>query len=197
MEYIATRWFQLQPSSHQRVLITDAVDFLSTAPSNHYHAIIHDACHSQPIPGYQLLCPARPFIDDHVLRDMRRLLTANGTLVVNTFAKWVNDSAVMGLANARRREIKRQFSEHFHYCYYANNNFNHVWRGLGGGNERREIILKKCLAPLMILKITDWIKHFIFDPIQSVYWVPTSSLASDLFSWALHSHSLCAPIFSY
>ncbi|KAI1707582.1 methyltransferase-like protein 13 [Ditylenchus destructor] len=126
MEYIATKWFGVTASRRHQIVIQDGVDFLAGrsnwAPK--FDFIVIDACHIDLEDEYELLCPAKPFVEDEVIGHIRRLLSSKGTVAVNTFVLETPENAEE--VKHARVKLMDAFKRHFNNCYYADEYVNKI-----------------------------------------------------------------------
>uniref|UniRef100_A0A915D3R0 Methyltransferase-like protein 13 n=1 Tax=Ditylenchus dipsaci TaxID=166011 RepID=A0A915D3R0_9BILA len=118
MAYIAEQWFGLVPSASQKVVIQDGVQFLAERSnwSAKFDFMIIDACLTV-VKSDDLLCPHKSFLQESVIKDMRRLMSDTGTLVVNTLV--IDTPQNVERMSIRRQQILDDFRKHFTNCYYA------------------------------------------------------------------------------
>ncbi|KAL3105194.1 hypothetical protein niasHT_028866 [Heterodera trifolii] len=132
VEYIARKWFGLEQSPRQKVVVRDGVEFIREWAENdgRFDCVVVDACKISAIPPsqkYPLLCPFfEAFVDyDKMADKFVKMLHSNGTLMVNFFVRPdINNSMVA----EGRQFLLDLFRRHFggeHFCYYiAVNSFS-------------------------------------------------------------------------
>ncbi|RCN25457.1 hypothetical protein ANCCAN_28830 [Ancylostoma caninum] len=82
METIGKKWFHLRETPLHHVIIQDGVQFVRTAArrGQRYDGIIIDVSHNRLGP---LICPTVEFLENEVIRNLAKILTERGVLIVN------------------------------------------------------------------------------------------------------------------
>ncbi|KIH59213.1 hypothetical protein ANCDUO_10570 [Ancylostoma duodenale] len=82
METIGKKWFHLRETPLHHVIIQDGVQFVKTAArrGQRYDGIIIDVSHNRLGP---LICPTVEFLGNEVVRNLAKILTERGVLIVN------------------------------------------------------------------------------------------------------------------
>ena len=124
VEYIARKWFGLEKSAKQKVLIQDGVHYINDwSPSvGRFDCIILDACKSsmdeKPHEKYPLLCPHPNFVaSEQLVKNLFSMLKPKGILIINTFV--IETDSNEEAAAEERQFLLELFRHHFGQCYYA------------------------------------------------------------------------------
>ncbi|EPB79971.1 hypothetical protein ANCCEY_00920 [Ancylostoma ceylanicum] len=82
MVKIAKKWYDLIESPSHRVIIDDAVQFVSkeVAAGKKYDVILVDVCYNKV---RQLMCPIDELLNDTVISDMNKIVKSDGAVIVN------------------------------------------------------------------------------------------------------------------
>uniref|UniRef100_A0A1I8BNW6 PABS domain-containing protein n=1 Tax=Meloidogyne hapla TaxID=6305 RepID=A0A1I8BNW6_MELHA len=122
MEYIARKWFNLENSPNQKVLIQDAIEYVNNwkKKDGRFDCIIVDACTNIVTEKsyYPLICPLKELVhDEKIINKMFEMLEETGTLMINTFV--LETEKNIESVSEERQFLLELFRHHFGYCYYV------------------------------------------------------------------------------
>ncbi|GAB1598944.1 eEF1A lysine and N-terminal methyltransferase-like [Argonauta hians] len=86
MVKVATKWFAFKEDSRMKAYVADGLDFMKEKAAQEdfipYNMIVLDVNPNEDSPTQ--MCPPRPFLQSENLKNMKRILSPKGVLVINT-----------------------------------------------------------------------------------------------------------------
>ncbi|KAK6740138.1 hypothetical protein RB195_008545 [Necator americanus] len=118
MVYMARKWFDLKTNDRHQVVITDGVKYIEDQirKGTKYDVVAVDACDSNPSLKRKLVCPLDVFLKENVIKNLTRLITSRGILIISTFTVNMTDVEVHAL-------LETKFSNFIKYCNIAKKTF--------------------------------------------------------------------------